>query len=77
MEITKELMANAKKLAQENYESWGQWIVEGYGDEELAQDLADHASLDEWVDIRISVAEIHRERGGRRLIRLFAFTNKP
>ena len=62
MIVTKELVDQAKKLAQDNYETWGDWIVECYDDENLVEDLADFDCLEEWVDIKIRVAEVHRER---------------
>ena len=57
-----ELISKAKKLAQDNYETWGQWIVECCDDNELALDLANFNTLEEWVDVRISVANILEER---------------
>ena len=62
MLVTKELIAEAKKLANDNYESWGQYIVECYEDSELAESLKDFTSLDEWVEVRISIANIYEER---------------
>lgn len=62
MLITPELIAEAKKLANDNYESWGQYIVECYTDEELEECLEDFNSLDEWVEVRISIANIYEER---------------
>ena len=62
MIVTKELIAEAKELAQDNYESWGQYIVECYEDSELAESLEDFDSLGEWVKVRISIANIYEER---------------
>jgi hypothetical protein len=62
MITTKELIVEAKKLANDNYESWGQYVVECYTDEELKEDLSDFATLQEWIDIRISVANVLGER---------------
>ncbi len=62
MIATKELVAEAKKLAQDNYESWGQYVVECYTDSELEKDLSDFDSLEDWVDIRIRVADVLEER---------------
>jgi len=45
MIATKELITEAKKLAQDNYESWGQYIVECYEDSELAEIIEDFTSL--------------------------------
>lgn len=62
MKVTSELVAEAKKLAKDNYSTWGQWIVECYTSDELAEALADFESLEEWVDVRIRVAEVYAER---------------
>ena len=62
MKITPELMGKVKKLAQDNYETWGQYVVECYTDEELREDLSDFSTVEEWVDVRISVANILEER---------------
>ena len=62
LNVTPELIAEAKKLANENYESWGQYIVECYEDSELAESLEDFTSLDEWVEVRISIANVLEER---------------
>ena len=62
MVATKELITEAKKLAHDNYESWGQYIVECYEDSELAESLQDFDSLEEWVEVRIAVAEVYAER---------------
>lgn len=62
MIATKELIAEAKRLAKDNYASWGQYIVECYEDSELVESLEDFDSLDEWVEVRISIANIYEER---------------
>ena len=62
MKITPELMSRVKKLAQDNYETWGQYVVECYSDEELRQDLSDFSTVEEWIEVRISVANILEER---------------
>jgi len=62
MIATKELIVEAKKLANDNYESWGQYVVECYTDSELEKDLSDFDSLEDWVDIRIRVADVLEER---------------
>ena len=62
MLVTQEMIVEAKKLAQDNYESWGQYIVESYEDSELAESLKDFDSLAEWVEVRISIANIYEER---------------
>jgi hypothetical protein len=62
LNVTPELISKAKKLAHDNYESWGQYIVECYTDSELTESLEDFNSLDEWVEVRISIANIYEER---------------
>ena len=62
MKITPELMSRVKKLAQDNYETWGQYVVECYSDEELREDLSDFSTVEEWIEVRISVANILEER---------------
>ena len=58
----KEMIAQVRQMAQDNYESWGQYVVECNTDEQLVNDLADFGTLEEWVNIRITVAEIIEER---------------
>ena len=62
MLVTQEMIVEAKKLANNNYESWGQYIVECYEDSELAESLEDFDSLEEWIEVRISIANIYEER---------------
>jgi hypothetical protein len=62
LKVTPELITKAKKLAHDNYESWGQYIVECYTDSELAESLEDFDSLGEWVKVRISIANVLEER---------------
>jgi hypothetical protein len=61
MEVTPEVLAEAKKLASENYSTWGQWVVECFSDAELREDLAEFDTLDDWVEIRVAVGEHHAE----------------
>ena len=62
MNVTPEILAMAKALANQNYSTWGQWVVECYSDEELIADLKDFPDLAEWMDVRIRVGEIYAER---------------
>ena len=62
MIVTKELIAEAKELARDNYESWGQYIVECYEDSELAESLESFDTLEDWVEVRIRVAGVYAER---------------
>ena len=62
LKVTPELITKAKKLAHDNYESWGQYIVECYTDSELAESLESFGTLEDWVEVRIAVAEVYAER---------------
>jgi hypothetical protein len=62
MVADKEMIAQVKQMAEDNYDSWGQYVVECYTDEEIVKDLANFDTLEEWVDIRIAVAEVIEER---------------
>lgn len=62
MKDLRQMLEKAKKLAMENYETWGHWVVEAYTDEELLDDLKDFGTVEEWVEIRKRVAEVYRER---------------
>lgn len=62
MKATPELLSQVKQIAQDNYETWGQYIVECYTDTELADNLSDFDTLEEWIDVRKSVANIFEER---------------
>ena len=61
MIVNEELISKAKKLAQDNHETWGQYIVEAYTDDELVLDLAHFNTLEEWVSVH-RVANILEER---------------
>jgi hypothetical protein len=61
MTDSNQLLVKAKKLAMENYETWGNWIIEGFTDEELLDDLKDFDTIEEWVEIRKRVAEARDE----------------
>jgi hypothetical protein len=65
MVADKEMIAQVRQMAEDNYDSWGQYVVECYTDKELVKDLADFNTLEEWVDIRIAVAEVIAEREWR------------
>jgi hypothetical protein len=58
----KEMVAQVKQMAEDNYDSWGQYVVECYTDEEIVKDLANFDTLEEWVDIRIAVEKVIEER---------------
>ena len=62
MLVTKELIAEAKELANDNYETWGQYVVECYEDSELAESLESFDTLEDWIEVRIAVAEVYGER---------------
>ena len=62
MLVTQEMIVEAKKLAQDNYESWGQYVVECYEDSELKESLESFDTLEDWIEVRIAVAEVYAER---------------
>ncbi len=62
MLVTQEMIVEAKKLSQDNYESWGQYVVECYEDSELAESLESFDTLEDWIEVRIAVAEVYAER---------------
>lgn len=62
MIATKELIAEAKQLAKDNYEGWGQYVVECYEDSELAESLESFDTLEDWIEVRIAVAEVYADR---------------
>jgi len=62
LDVTPELITKAKQLAHDNYESWGQYIVECYEDSELAESLESFDTLEDWIEVRIAVAEVYAER---------------
>lgn len=62
MLVTQELIVEAKKLANDNYESWGQYIVECYEDGDLKESLESFDTLEDWVEVRIRVAGVYAER---------------
>jgi hypothetical protein len=62
MLVTQEMIVEAKRLAQDNYEGWGQYVVECYEDSELAESLESFDTLEDWIEIRITVAEVYAER---------------
>ena len=62
MLVTQEMIVEAKKLSQDNYESWGQYIVECYTDDELKESLESFDNLEDWIEVRIAVAEVYADR---------------
>lgn len=62
MNVTPEILAMAKALANQNYETWGQYVVECYTDDDLIADLQDFQDLAEWMDVRVRVGEVYAER---------------
>ena len=62
MLVTQEMIVEAKKLAQDNYESWGQYIVECYEDGDLKESLESFDTLEDWIEVRIRVAGVYAER---------------
>jgi len=62
MRVTPSVLKEAKRRAEENYPTWGNYVVEAYTDEELTAELADHRSLSDWVTTRRRVASVFEER---------------
>lgn len=62
MLVTQEMIVEAKKLAKDNYEDWGQYVVECYEDGDLKESLESFDTLEDWVEVRIAVAEVYSER---------------
>lgn len=57
-----ELVAEAKRLANVNYSTWGQWVVETMTNEEIAELLEDcNNDIKEFVERRIRVANYYSE----------------
>lgn len=54
-------VVEAKKLATENYETWGDTVVECYELSELVESLEDCESLDEWVQLMKDVHGIRED----------------
>ena len=59
--MNEDLLREAKRLAMDNYSTWGQWVVECYEDEELLEELLEYGNIPNWVDMRISIANARQE----------------
>jgi|TARA_B110000263_G_scaffold249457_1_gene267113 hypothetical protein len=57
-EVKVEEVIEAKRLASENYGTWGDTVVECYELEELVESLADCDSLEDWVQLMKDVASV-------------------
>lgn len=57
----KNKVQKAKELAEENYSTWGQWVVECLTDSEIENDIED-MGINEWVEYRKKIAAIFEER---------------
>ena len=57
--VSAEEVVKAKKLAEENYETWGDTVVECYGLTQLVESLEDCESLDQWVQL---MKDVHGHR---------------
>lgn len=62
MIVDDKLIDRVKNLSEDNYETWGQYIVECYTDEELKESLVDYDTLEKWIEIRKRVADVYEER---------------
>lgn len=57
-----ELVVEAKRLANANYSTWGQWVVETMTDSEISELIEDcNNDINEFVDRRIRVADYYNE----------------
>ena len=54
------MLEKAKRLAEENYESWGQWVIECMSDSDILDSIGTQ-TLEEWAELQESVAGIYRE----------------
>ena len=61
MIVTKEIVQKARQLARNDYNTWGQYVIECYTNDELHEDLEEFHSLAKWIEIRKEVAAYHRE----------------
>jgi len=52
----------AMELAKENYETWGQWVVECYDTDDLISELSEFHTIYEWVEHRKVVADYYKEQ---------------
>lgn len=52
----------AIELAKENYESWGQWVVECYDQDDLCEELSSFHTIYEWVEHRKTLADYYQEQ---------------
>lgn len=59
MKVTENTLIAARTLAQDNYETWGSRIIEGYNDKELTDKLRCHDSLIHWA---MRASALHQER---------------
>lgn len=59
------MVEEAQALAEENYSTWGQYIIECYNFEDIRQNLLDYKGrpykMEAWIEMRKRVADIHQE----------------
>jgi hypothetical protein len=60
MKVTDLALNRARKLAQRNYATWGDQVIEGMNDAELTASLERESTLADWVNTQKMVQE-HRE----------------
>ena len=72
MEVTQLTVDRAKKMATDNYDTWGAQVIEAMNDTELVASLERASTLAHWVRIQKLVQSVIDERasappkGGRR-----------
>ena len=59
MQVTDAILNEAKKMAMDNYSTWGQWVVETHTDGELRAELSEYSTLESWVEIRQRIADYY------------------
>ena len=59
IEINKDMLTAARALAQDNYDTWGARIIEGFTDQVLSANLQRYTCLAHWA---IEQSKLHQER---------------
>lgn len=58
--MSQQKLNKAKELAVENYDTWGQWVVECMTSAEILESIGTD-SVEEWVKVQEAVAERYQE----------------
>ena len=54
------MLEEAKRLAQENYDTWGHWVVECMTDSDILESIFTQ-TIEEWVKTQEAVAGVYKE----------------